>query len=144
MAKREMFPSPSDFLKEREKKSGFRPLPHTEESREEQERLNQEDDLKRFLKVEDIDTWFNDIGQELELEDIGTEEEEAEKDKFEDLIRDFKNLFIPVQQELLQDMQAKMKRNFFRTKKDMIEHFRYLVDKNLEVMKKQSRKRQRK
>ena len=139
MSKREIFPSPADFPNEREKKAGFRLPPHTEESKEEKERLNQEDDLRRFLKVEDIPDWFTDTGEERE------EEKSPEETKWEEMVDDFKTLSVAVQQELLEDMQRKMKRKFFKTKAEMVEHFRYLVDKNLEVMRREERgRRQRK
>ena len=137
MTKREIFSSLPDFSEERQKKTGFQPLPHTEESREEQKRLNQEDDLKMFMKVEDIPNWFTDTGEERE------EDKSPEGMKREELVDDFNTISVAVQQELLKDMQSKMKRKFFKTKKEMMENFRYLVDKNLEVMKREERVRRR-
>ena len=140
MAKREMFPSPSDFPKEKKEEEGVSGLPHTEESMEEKERVLGGDKMKQYLDVEDIPNWFTDTAEERE------DEKSEEELVWEKLVDDFKTLNVLVQQELLQDMQAKMKRNFFKTKQEMIEHLRYLVDKNLEVMRKEEArsKRQRK
>ena len=116
-------------------------LPGPEEISDEVKRTKEKKGAYRrdFLSVENIPNWFTDTGEERE------EEKSPEEMGWEKLVDDFKTLSVIVQQELLQDIQAKMKRKFFKTKKEMMENFRYLVDKNLEVMKREERgRRQRK
>ncbi|KKS38236.1 MAG: hypothetical protein A3G49_02235 [Candidatus Sungbacteria bacterium RIFCSPLOWO2_12_FULL_41_11] len=126
-----------------EKEFGYRDggLPGPEEISDEVRRTKEKKGAYRkdFLAVENIPNWFTDIGEERE------DEKSPEETGWKELVDDFKTLSVAVQQELLQDMQSKMKRNFFKTKKEMLVLFRYLVDRNLEVIRRGERiKRQKK
>ncbi|OHA02520.1 MAG: hypothetical protein A3I44_00505 [Candidatus Sungbacteria bacterium RIFCSPLOWO2_02_FULL_51_17] len=75
------------------------------------------------------DTSYNDIG-----EDRKDEWEAMFGAPMSNLYDDFIMLPPAVQKELLEDMQTKMKRNFFKTKEGMREYLQDLIEKNLKLI----------
>ncbi len=97
------------------------------------ENLETEEEKKRLAgeagfegSVDEIDSFFNDLGQDREDDDLSDVSEEMRG-----LVEAFRDVPVNIQRELLEDMQRKMKRNFFRTKTEMIGHLKHLVDMNL-------------
>lgn len=93
-----------------------------EEVREEEERL-QGGGIPSFEEF--TDSVMSDIGQERDEEFEGKNTE-----RLRDIGASFTLLPVAVQQEILQDMQTKMKKNRYKTIHDMLDDLEYIVGQN--------------
>jgi hypothetical protein len=132
---KELFPSPSDFPKEKKEKKfkeGTPGLPHTEESEEEAERLAGGPYRRKFLGIEDIPNWFSDTGEK--------KEKEKENRKREEIKDAFGKLPVLVQREIIRQLESEQKIN---PRLNVVERANYLVDRNLKLIEAEERRKKR-
>ncbi len=117
-------------------------IPHTEESREEEERLNppgkSKGYAKPYLRSEDIPFWFTDIGTEYEGLDETIKKE---------IIAGFNTLPIEIKKDILKQLQDEARLGNFNDEdgeldvSNVFDRARFLVDRNLEIVEKGIEKR---